>query len=229
MSEERLKKLLVGMAEIYGVQLTVSRLTGYAELLADLPYADVERAMKALMQDPSVRFLPLPAQIREKALGGLPVAAAAQELLTRAIEAVGLYGLSKADAARAYLGELVWGALPSYSGWIEWCWAGDPTGVDLTTARAQLRERILSRLRSENPSGVVALPPPGKPTEEDNRKYFEHDREGQRLEALRDQAAGIIATPLPVEDHGELQPIGQSIASPLSRRDRAAGEREDEP
>lgn len=156
---KEIRRLIIGLAEVFGISLTENRLKLYAEILADLPLVDIESAIKSLLTDASVRFFPLPSAIRERAERKVSVEIATQELLANAIRAVGLYGYNDPDGAREYLGPTVWAALPGPSGWQEFCFAGDPDGgVSVTTARAQLRERIAAGLRRAHPEGRVLLP-----------------------------------------------------------------------
>lgn len=156
---KELKILILGLAEIFGVELTEIRLRLYAEILGDLPIADVNAAIKCILADPSVKFFPLPAVIRQRAEEKTTIADATQELLSRALTAVVRFGYPDPAGARAYVGPHVWEALPGASGWDEFCRAGDDGG-GVTTARAQLRERIATSLRRAYPTGQLTLSPP---------------------------------------------------------------------
>lgn len=150
-----IKRLILGLAEMYGEQFTELRLGIYAGALQDLTPAQVEYAVSEIAKDPSLTRFPLPAIIREKIIPTLTLENAANELVGRALEAVARFGYVDPIGAKEYLGEIAWRALPNENGWQDFCCSEIPQGI----ARAQLRERIVSVLRRENPNGRVALPP----------------------------------------------------------------------
>lgn len=150
------KKLIVGLAEMYGEPLTETRMAIYAAALSDLSAEEVQYAVTEFARDPNQTRFPLPAMLREKIHPTLTVENAANELVGRAIQAVARFGYVDPTGAREYLGEIVWRALPDENGWRDFCCSEIPQGI----ARAQLRERIAAVLRRENSNGRVALPPP---------------------------------------------------------------------
>lgn len=201
-----LKKLIVGLAETFGVTLVPTRLQIYVGVLGDLPLEDVKRAISAILRDPEIKFFPLPAVIREKVCGGMPLMAAAQELLARCIYAAGKFGYYDSEGAHQYLGDLVWNALPGPTGWREWCSAGDANAIDPGIARAQLRERLLSQLRQNTTESRIQLPPPGR-VQQRGFVPFEAGDETPKPKAV--------------------EPIREQLRV-VSGRDRAAGEKTDE-
>lgn len=69
--DQKIKLLLLGMAEVLQVQLDEKRLRLYANALADLGSEGLERAMAQLLADPDVRpgHMLMPGKIREMAGG----------------------------------------------------------------------------------------------------------------------------------------------------------------
>lgn len=155
------KKLIIGLAELYGEALTPSRLELYYELLKGYFPDDVEKAINAIARDPAVTRFPLPAVIIERLQTGfMRPEVAAQEALVRILRAVSLFGRYDPAGARKYLGDPIWGALPGERGWEEFCNSGDPKfDLSITTARAQLRDRLVARFKIDaKQTGLVSLP-----------------------------------------------------------------------
>lgn len=155
--------MIIGLAEIFGTTLTESRLNAYAELLCEFPNSEVEKGIKSLLCNPEIKFFPLPSVIRDAVERKTGIVDATQELLSRAITAVGKFGWSDPEGAKVFVGPIVWGALPGVTGWEEFCRAGDEGAMPIMAARAQLRDRIAGRLRIEAPTGRITLAPPGNP------------------------------------------------------------------
>lgn len=149
-----IKRLILGLAEMYGEQFTELRLGIYASALADLTPEEVERAVTEISRDPNQTRFPLPAHIREKVQPTSTIEDAANLLLDRAVQAVARFGYVDPGGAKDYLGEIGWRAIGSENGWADLCTAEIPQG----TLRAQLRGRISAGLRRESPSGRIRLP-----------------------------------------------------------------------
>lgn len=154
----RLKKLLIVAAEYYQQHLTQSVLEIYVKMLSTVPVDAVEIALESIMKDPQRLRLPTAAVILEQIIPTQTCEQAAHELVTRTIEAIHRYGHYQVEDARIFLGEVVWSALPGAVGWEEFLEA-----TNVTAARAQLRDRITTKLRQQFPNGRVTLSPPGKP------------------------------------------------------------------
>lgn len=155
---ERKRKLIVGLAELYGEAMTVTRLGIYAQVLDRLSADKLEQAILVLAQNPTVTRLPLPAAILEAAEPTMTVDDAAQSLLLRSIEAVRKCGPYQREAARKFVGDFVWETLENF-GWEQFCMEGNSIG-----ARAQLRDAFRGRLKNTFPTGrVTKLPELAKP------------------------------------------------------------------
>lgn len=154
-NKQRIQHVLIGMAEYYGEPMTAERLAMSYHVLEDLDAEDVARVAKEIMCDPNIKRFPVPATIRGRILPSVSVDVAAQDLLTRAISAVAMFGHHQPDAARQYLGEIVWSCLPGLAGWEEWC-----ASPDFGILRAQLRERLKSELAYAAPSGLLPASEP---------------------------------------------------------------------
>ena len=199
---DRQKKIstLIGLAEMYGDHLTETRINAYLKVLEDLSPEDVELAAKQILQNPQIIRFPLPAIFLEQVRPTLSAEQAANELLARAISAIGIYGYYDCHGARQYLGEAAWRAMPGDEGWRDFCLAGDPERqTSTTTARAQLRDRMAANLRMQSPGGRVALPAPGNAP---FRVFVPHttSQDEKRVEDLKKQLSGEITKALPSRD-----------------------------
>lgn len=138
MSDKDTKKLLVGLAEVYGTTLSDQRLQLYADLLSDIPFPVLTEAARAIMRDPNIRQFPLPAQIREKAMPGANPEHEAIEAVNRIVEAMNRFGWPDPTGARAFIGELGWMVVERSGGWSLLC--EGVTMDQLPSYRAQWRE-----------------------------------------------------------------------------------------
>lgn len=162
MNNQDIKKLIIGLAEVFGEQLTATRVQVYAQMLSDFSAKEVESGIKRLLESPTTTRFPLPAQIREAIKPTLSIDIAAQELLQRCVRAATSHGYANPTEAKHFVGEIAWRSLGGQSGWVQFCCAGDwcTGGIEIGTARAQLRESIKAKLYQDYPTGRVDLLPP---------------------------------------------------------------------
>lgn len=138
----------------------------YDGALSDLGYEKLNEALdQILLNRGSKDAFPSVREIRDIFSPSTTIDSAAQELLSRAIEASGIYGVYDTESVHKFLGDIAWKALPGKRGWEEFCMAGDTElgGIPVATCRAQLRDRLKALLQRENPTGRVCLPPPEIP------------------------------------------------------------------
>jgi hypothetical protein len=159
----RKKKQLVVLAEVFGTKLSDQRILLYCEALKDLSDEDVEKAIAMLLRDATVKFFPLPSQLREYVTPTLSIDDAGQELISRLNDVFARFGYVDPEGARAYLGELVWEAMGGQPGYLELCMGKT---AQMPTIKAQIREVVKAKLRIKNPGGRIApsevakIPPP---------------------------------------------------------------------
>lgn len=157
--EQRFLTTLAALAKTCSFSLTPELIEFYDEGLSGLGYGPVSNAIKEILLNrraherfPSIR------DIRDRLEPTSTIDGATQELLTRVISAIPEFGYNDPEGARRFMGEIAWEALPGAYGWSEFCCADIP----ISSARAQLRDRIAALLRSKNPSGTVQLLPPDR-------------------------------------------------------------------
>ena len=164
MNEQKIKQLIIGLAETYGETLSIPRMQIYADCLKEFSLEDVKTGIKRLLKDSKIFRFPLPGQIINAMYPTSTVDAAAQELLQRCVTAIRDFGYANAAESKHYVGEIAWGAIGGHHEWLRFCCAGDNDvgGIEIGTARAQLREAIKAKLFRQFPSGRIDdLPPPG--------------------------------------------------------------------
>lgn len=162
--QKAVKKLVIGLAETYGVNLNEARLQIYCDIL--LPYGpgSVDAAVSSLIRDPRVRAFPLPAQILER-IGGttLDPDLEAVEASNRILQAIEKYGWARPIEAKMFIGSLGWLVVEREGGWEKVC---ENTMVDnMPQFKAQWRE-LAKALQARARAGVVErgpeLPRPGE-------------------------------------------------------------------
>lgn len=159
MKTEDLKtmKLLVGMVSNYGQEPTREQLEIWARVLDDVSYEDLSRACMEILKDPSYVRMPLPAQIRAKALGALSAEELkdqARDVGGRIWESISRFGQWRAEDAEKALGEVAWVVVQRMGGWHSVC---QITNSDRTTFMAQCRDLAESCLRSNSRTKLTEL------------------------------------------------------------------------
>lgn len=158
---QKIQQAILVLAETMGKQLSPAALKLFTDALGAVTAKQVEESILQHMRGPNGRFWPSPGDLLTHIHRYQSVPQAANECVSRVLEAVSRFGYVDPKGAREFLGEAVWSALPGEIGWRDFCTSGEH--VSQSTARAQLRDRIAAQLQKEFPTGQVALPPPGKP------------------------------------------------------------------
>jgi hypothetical protein len=147
MSEKlsQIKKILVALGVYYNKELSSELFEMYAEDLEDLSLEEILLAVKLIRKDPSKRFFPLPAEIREKVLGNEQQEAV--NAAGRIVEAMAKYGYTNPEKAKEYMGDLSWAIVKREGGWQSLC---ERTKNDeLPILKAQWRE-MAKAIKTEN-------------------------------------------------------------------------------
>lgn len=157
---QKIQQAVLVLAETQGKQMSSASLKLFTDALGDISAKQVEVAILEHLRGPSGRFFPSPGDLLTHIHQFQTVPQAANECVSRVIEAVSRFGYVDPEGAKAFLGPLVWGALPGAVGWKEFCSSDESQrGVQ----RAQLRDRVAAALQRENPTGQVCLPPAKQP------------------------------------------------------------------
>lgn len=133
---KELKKLYIGLAEYYRVEITPGQLNAYAEDLFDLDLDLVAAAISRIRKTPGNVFFPLPAVIREAVQGSARDEAI--EASNRIVQAMSRFGWNNPEGARNFIGELGWRVVEREGGWQSLCQR--TTNEELPTLKAQWRE-----------------------------------------------------------------------------------------
>lgn len=140
---QQLKAYLALTAAYYGKQLDDAVIAMYAEDLADLPLAEVKRAIVLLRRDESIRHCPLPAQIRAR-LAPAETAEDQARIAEASVHlAISRFGWNNPELAKEHMGELAWEGVKRSGGWREVCEQADG-GI----SRAQMRNLLEAIYRS---------------------------------------------------------------------------------
>lgn len=144
----RVKKLLVGMATNYGLEPTLPQVEIWASVLDDVPYEQLQAACREILKDPAFNRMPLPAQIRARALGiksPEELKDDARDIGGRIWEAIGDFGQWRAEEAQKTLEGIAWQVIQRMGGWRSVC---QVSNSDRTSFVAQCRDLAESCLRT---------------------------------------------------------------------------------
>lgn len=132
--------LMVALAEFYRIQVQRHQVEMYAKALEDLSLDQLAYAIDAVQK--SSKFFPMPAELREIALGSAKDEAL--EAANRIVEALHRFGWTNPDKAKEYVGELAWRVVEREGGWKNIC---KVESDDLGILKAQWRELAAATLR----------------------------------------------------------------------------------
>lgn len=138
--KQEIKKILIGLAEYYGINLTPAQLEMYSEDLLELSLEQITLAVKTIRKDPAQKFFPRPSLIIEAALGSNKDAAI--EATNRIVQAMSMFGWTNPESAKKFIGELGWRVVEREGGWKSMC--EKTTYDDLPILKAQWRELAIS-------------------------------------------------------------------------------------
>jgi hypothetical protein len=150
-----ISQIVIGLAEYYDKQLSVSQLAMYVEDLIDLSPKDLVDAVCRYRRDSKNERFPLPSKLRAALPqgGGDPESEAAS-IASRIAGAVSRIGPYQVPLAKSYIGELGWAVVKSEGGWEEVCQSY--TYENQGTLKAQWRNLAKSFLNKQ-PSNVLSL------------------------------------------------------------------------
>lgn len=138
-----IKKIVVELAEIYGVNMSEIRLNAYVRPLAKLREDQLIKARDRIVGNPKITRMPLPAQIIEAANPAANPRAKAIESLDRIKSAIRKFGWPQAGKAKEFLSEQEWRFIERRGGWGELC--GNPSlNINDPSAYAQMRDALES-------------------------------------------------------------------------------------
>ena len=131
-------ELILGMAEIYGTELTEPRLRGYLHVLKDITAESLALAIDDVTKDPDIRFFPVPALLLQKAKPHMNHLHNARTLAGKIMGAIKAYGYTNRQEAKDYIGDIGWRAVEMQGGWTQLCETVGPKNFN--TMQAQIRD-----------------------------------------------------------------------------------------
>lgn len=154
MTENRsqIAKLLMGLATYYDVELSNQRLKLFVDVLEDLDPNQIGHAIRSIQRDPEIKFMPLPAVLREKVLGNAKDTAI--EAVNKIPQAMKKFGYMRAKEAREFLGEVAWYVVERNGGWQPLCEATKESEIPIK--RAQWRELAQSYVKNQQLGNTIA-------------------------------------------------------------------------
>ena len=145
---KKLSEMLIVMAEIYGEEITEARLNAYKKVLGDLNPLELEKAFESIMNNPWIKKIPLPAEIKFAARPQLKAKDEAIRRLSLIKEAIRKHGFYNPQEGRKFLGEIVWGDVCRMGGWRHLCESPDANLRD-SIIYAQTRDGLTSSVQAE--------------------------------------------------------------------------------
>lgn len=133
---------VISMAEIFGVNMTKTRLNAYIDALENVTLKEVEKAYKLILNDHHRRFMPLPGEILEYINPTLNEKDEAILIINNIKLAVKKFGWHDATGAKSFL-KNDWDNVIKLGGWKYIC--EDPTcNLNNPTIYAQKRDLVKS-------------------------------------------------------------------------------------
>jgi hypothetical protein len=172
-------KALAVMADVYGRPISKAAISFMADALMDLDGQKVLRALCDYAKDPASRGFPLPGQVRAMVSPEVSKDQLATEAANKIVEAMGKFGWTNPDKARAFMGELAWEVVVREGGWSNLC--ERTTNDDLPIMRAQWRE-LAKVVHVRQQQAKASLPSP-------ELAMLDGKRSDKTIKRLQDQVA----------------------------------------
>lgn len=149
-------KILAGLAEYYGREITKAQMPMYVEDLLDLDLGELMAAILSYRRNPGNKFFPLPAQLRAMTNQGASLEDEAALIASRIAGAISRIGPYRSADAREAIGEVGWSVVSHSGGWEATC--NIQTMEELPILKAQWRREALALLNyKRRADGVAAL------------------------------------------------------------------------
>ena len=116
-----LMKIVFALGEYYDKKLTQSQLEMYAEDLAVLTPNELSFAIRRYRADPANEFFPRPAKLVALARPEDSDLDVGRVVAARIMTAIGKFGWTQPEAAKAFIGELGWSVVTLQGGWQSIC------------------------------------------------------------------------------------------------------------
>lgn len=184
-----LKSLLLEEAAYYDGQMNPIKLKAWAAQLANIPVAEVFRAMCHYRGEKGRREMPRPADLIAFLNPTADSKDLARDTAMRVQHAVSKFGWNNPRGAREYIGDAGWVTVERFGGW-EYVCANLGTELQVTTFIAQCRDSIESQVNLQRMGFNPALP------------AIEQSREtkrGQGLTQIGDVIKNLLPTPKDVK------------------------------
>ena len=154
-------QIFVMLAEIYGEDLSESRLRAYLIALNDLSLAEIKTAFDLCVKDETVYKLPTPAKLRALVRPSLDPKQEAIRLVEALKSAIKKYGWANGGEAEKSLDPKLWKVIERLGGWHYIC-TNEAANLNDQIIYAQIRDNITAIVTGErkniNPITGEALP-----------------------------------------------------------------------
>ncbi len=174
MSRISIGELWIGLAQMYGKDISKPSMSIMLNAISDLDSRAVEKVLNEWAKTSKLGRHPFPAEIREKINPQLNSKDLARDTSMRVVQAVQKFGYTQPEEAETFIGPAGWVAVKRWGGWKYIC-EGLGVTLDVTTFAAQLRDLLESQVNLER-SGVDL----NKPAIEQSKKEELDNPEGQR-------------------------------------------------
>ena len=151
--EERIFNALVKIAILKGQEPTTERMQIMSIILAKYDMVKVLKSLESIALE--IKFFPDISEI----LNLVDPQQSAQDIATKSsaeiIAAIGRFGGMQSKEAEKELGPVSWDAVQCFGGWANLCRINND---EVSTLRAQMREYVAGRIRSEPTIRLALLP-----------------------------------------------------------------------
>ena len=155
------KKIIIGLAEYYGEEMTESRLQIYAKAIGHLDLEDIQAAATDITRDASIKRLPLAGEIIERIKPRITREDEAKDAASRIFAAIRKFGWSNRESARAFIGELGWAVVERQGGWSHVCQTMRDRDIPIYQAQfRELAKTVQVRALNNNLDQAPQLPRP---------------------------------------------------------------------
>lgn len=157
-------EMWLGLAAMYGKEIQRAALSMMLDAVSDLPADRVKIALREWARVSKNRSHPLPADLIAQVFPTVDDDSMAREIASRIVGAVSKFGWPNPTEAKQYIGDVGWGIVERYGGWLFVCQNLGVT-LELGTFQAQARDLVKAQLMIGRTKNQVALQSGSKVTD----------------------------------------------------------------
>jgi len=148
--QETFKRMMYTMAGVYRYEMTSELFATYfrVNFKSIKSEAHCYEVYNKIVEDPEIKFMPLPAELKKRFEGGISARSEAQAMIGNINVAIGKYGYMQGPEARKVLGEVAWKLICQKGGWRRICETANFSDTSYNAQFRDLAQALLEQVKT---------------------------------------------------------------------------------